>query len=459
MKYQIQTYGCQMNVYDTESMKGLLNAAGHVITPNEDEAEMILLNTCAVREGAETRIRGRVGQLKRFKESGPLRYLGICGCMGQKEGERLTRDIPYLDLVMGPGAIGSLARLVDRLERGNGPVVDITGIDDDFDRIAPIADESISYPRFVTVMKGCNKKCAYCVVPGVRGQERSRAPRIILDEVETLVQRGYKEVTLIGQTVNGYRHGDVRFPDLLRMVHDIDGLKRIRFTTSYPGIAAKATFEIMASLEKVCEQLHYPVQSGSNRVLKSMKRAYTREKYLEQIDYCRSLFDDRAIQPFISTDIIVGFPGETDEDFEETLDLVKQVRFDSAYMFKFSPRPGTPAAESDNPVSNFVKSQRLDRLLKLQHEFSFAANRNAVGKKVEAMVERIEPKVPAPFANPPDGEIVYESRLRTGRTVVFHAHPDAYQVGDILQVTIDDCSSYAFFGTSKRNGKNQNDLK
>jgi len=232
MKYHIQTFGCQMNVYDTKSMMGLLNGAGHEYTDNLAEAEMILLNTCSIREGAEQRVRGRIGQLKRYKDKGRLRFLGVCGCMGQKEGARLTDAVPYLDLVIGPGAIGSIARLVEELERGNRPLVDITGIEDEYDQPFPAPNEAVSYPCFVSVMKGCNKKCTFCVVPSTRGPERSRDPRIILQEVETLVQKGYKEITLIGQTINSYRYDGIRFPQLLERVNQIPGLARLRFTTS-----------------------------------------------------------------------------------------------------------------------------------------------------------------------------------------------------------------------------------
>lgn len=438
MKYFIQTFGCQMNVYDTDSMMGLLNQAGHELTLVEEDADLILINTCSIREGAEDRVRGRIGQLKRLKDHGKLRYLGVCGCMGQKEGSRLLDSFSYLDLVMGPGAIGSIPRLVSELEQGNRPVLDLHGIEDEYDQPNPVADGAIAYPRFISVMKGCNKKCTFCVVPTTRGPERSRDPRIVLQEAEALVQKGYKELTLIGQTINSYRYRGVRFPELLAMVNDIPGIERIRFTTSYPATSANTMFEAMASLEHVCEQLHLPVQSGSNKILQSMRRTYTRENYLEQIAYFRELYAGHPIQPAVTTDIIVGFPGETEEDFEETLSLVREVKFDAAYMFKYSPRRDTPAASMAGQIDEFTKSRRLDRLIKLQHEIALELSQQLVGESVDVMVERIGPSN--------EHETEYECRMRTGKIVKLHDKPGKYHIGDLVDVTIERCTSYTLFG-------------
>ena len=437
MKYYIQTFGCQMNVYDTDSMIGLLNEVGHEHVASAEEAEMILLNTCSVREGAEERVRGRIGQLKRLKDRGILKYLGVCGCMGQKEGERLTDAIPFLDLVMGPGAIGSVARLVAELEKGRRPVLDLTGIEDEYDQAFPVAREEITYPRFLSVMKGCNKHCTFCVVPFTRGPERSRAPQIILQEAETLAQRGYKEITLIGQTINSYRYGRIRFPELLALVDQIPGIERVRFATSYPGTSCRNLFEAMASLPHVCEQLHLPVQSGSNRVLKGMKRIYTREKYLEYIDYFRSLYRNHPVPPAVTTDIIVGFPGETEEDFEQTLDLVRTVRFDAAFMFKYSSRRGTLAATLAGPIDEFTKARRLDRLIKLEHQIAQELNEAWIGKPAEVMVERV--------ASDSDQGKIYEARMRTGRVLKVAGEGLSYKVGDILNVTVTGCSAHNLY--------------
>ncbi len=439
MKYWIQTFGCQMNVYDTDSMFGLLNQAGHEPVEREEEAELILLNTCSIREGAEDRVRGRVGQLKRHKDHGMLKYIGICGCMGQKEGQRLTDSIPHLDLVMGPGAIGSVARIVNELERSREPVIDITGIEDEYDQPNPVAEGPVEYPRFVSVMKGCNKRCTFCVVPNTRGPERSREPRVILQEAETLVQRGYKEITLIGQTINSYRHSGVRFPELLKMVNDIPGLERLRFTTSYPSTSLPSMLEAMASLDKLCEYLHLPFQSGSNRILKAMKRTYTREQYIEYINYFRSLFKDLPIKPALSTDIIVGFPGETKDDFQQTLDLVKTIRFDHAFMFKYSPRRGTPAAEMENQVPEITKSQRLEKLIETQNQIAKEINAERVGTTAEVMVEKTE--------DHPEKGLVYHTRTRTNKIVIVDELDESHQVGDLFDVHINRSTAYTLYGT------------
>ncbi len=428
-----------MNVYDTKSLMGLLNQAGHEHTDQLEEAELVLLNTCAIREGAEQRVRGRIGQLKKYKDKGFLKYLGVCGCMGQKEGDRLIKDVPHLDLVMGPGAIGSIARLVSELESGQRPVLNLHGIDDDFDEPYPIESEStISYPRFLSIMKGCDKKCTFCIVPYTRGPEHSRDPQIILQESENLVQKGYKEITLIGQTVNSYHFGNVSFADLLEMVNWIEGLERIRFATSHPSSATHEMFDAMASLDHVCEHLHLPIQSGSNKILDAMERNYTREEYLEKVDYYRRCFKDSSVPPTVTTDVIVGFPGETEEDFEQTLDLMRQVRFDSAFMFKYSPRRGTPAAEMKQQVDEYTKARRLDKLIHLQQEISEDNNKQLIGERAEVMVERV--------GTDPKRGTVYETRLRTGRAVKFYNPTIKYNAGDVLDVEISDCTSYTLYG-------------
>lgn len=438
MKYHIQSFGCQMNVYDTKSLMGLLNAAGHEFTDDLNEAEMILLNTCAIREGAEDRVRGRVGQLKQLKEHGNLLYLGVCGCMGQKEGSRLTQAAPHVDLVMGPGAIGNIVNLVDRLQRGERPLLDLSGIDDSYDEAPPLETGEITYPRFVSIMRGCDKRCAYCIVPYTRGGERSRDPRVILQEAETLVQKGFKEITLIGQTVNSYHYDDVDFPQLLAMVDAIPGIERIRFATSHPCSATTAMFDAIANLEHVCEQLHLPVQAGANRTLERMNRGYTREEYIEKIAYYRNLFKDSPTPAAVTTDIIVGFPGETEEEFQETLDLMREVRFDAAFTFKFSPRRGTPAAAMTGQIDDVTKSRRLEKLIQLQHEISEVTNNKYNGQTVEVMVERV--------GESPRQGTVYEARMRTGRIVKLFLPAGLFEMGDIFDVVITHTTSYALYG-------------
>jgi tRNA-2-methylthio-N6-dimethylallyladenosine synthase len=438
MKFHIQTFGCQMNVYDTNTLKALLSGAGHRHTDNLEEAEMILLNTCSIRENAEARVRGRLGQLKKYKDRGVLRFLGICGCMGQREGKQFTDRVEFLDLVMGTGAVGSIVELVQRLEQGQRPIVDTHGIDDDFDEVNPAPDGSLTYPCFLSIMKGCDKRCTYCIVPYVRGPERSRDPDIILQEVEALVAKGAKEITLIGQTVNSYQFGDVSFKNLLAMINDMDGLSRIRFSTSYPRDADYAMFDAVAELDKVCEHIHLPIQSGADTVLRRMARGYTREKYIEKIKYFRNLYADSPITPAVTTDVIVGFPGESEEHFQETLSLIDEIRFDSAFMFKYSPRPGTPSAAFEGQIDDFTKARRLDELIAKQQQISLDLNRQYLHETAEVMFERV--------GSTKEGGVEYEGRLRTGRIVKVNASPEVYAPGDLLYVTIDDCSAYALYG-------------
>ncbi|MDP8243795.1 MAG: tRNA (N6-isopentenyl adenosine(37)-C2)-methylthiotransferase MiaB [Candidatus Hinthialibacter antarcticus] len=438
MKYHIQTFGCQMNVYDTESLAGLLNRAGHESTENLEEAEMILLNTCSIREGAEERVRGRTGQLKQYKDIAKLKYLGICGCMAQKEGERLLEKIPYLDLVMGPGAIGSVSRLVDEMQSSKGPVLDLHGLEDDYDEVFPVSNDEVAYPRFVSVMKGCDKKCTFCVVPFTRGPERSRAPHIILQEVENLVKMGHKEVTLIGQTINAYQWNEIDFAKLLEMVDAVPGLERLRFTTSHPKDATQPMLRAMAELPSLCEQLHLPVQCGSNRILRRMKRLYTKEEYLDIISDYRRRFTGAEIPPSLTTDLIVGFPGETEEDFEMTLDLMREVRYDAAFMFKYSPRRSTAALKLDGQVDEFTKARRLDKLIKLQNEIARELSDAMVGKTVEVMVEQVHPE--------PQKGMTYGTRMRTGRIVMLPKEHGPFDIGDIVAVTITSAAYFTLYG-------------
>jgi tRNA-2-methylthio-N6-dimethylallyladenosine synthase len=379
-----------------------------------------------------------------LKKRGTLKYLGVCGCMGQKEGKRLTDAASHLDLVMGPGAIGNVVSLVDRIMQGERPVIDITGIDDEYNEIPPLETDEVAYPRFVSIMMGCDNRCTYCIVPYTRGGERSRDPQIIIKEIESLAKKGYREITLIGQTVNSYQYQGVDFAQLLEMVNDIPGLQRIRFATSHPGSVTREMLDAISRLDHVCEQLHLPIQSGSNRILKRMARNYTKEEYIDNINYFRNLFKDSQTPISLTTDIIVGFPGETDEEFEETMELMRQIGFDAAYMFKFSARRGTPAATMPDQVSEMTKSLRLDRLIKQQQGIARELNDRLLGQNVEVMVERV-------CDTQKRGEF-YEARMRTGRVVKFNKSTDLYKSGDILDVNIEDCTAYALFGKPVKKG-------
>ncbi|HOE11941.1 MAG TPA: tRNA (N6-isopentenyl adenosine(37)-C2)-methylthiotransferase MiaB [bacterium] len=440
MKFHLQTYGCQMNVYDSESIAGILRAYGHETVSTVQEADIALINTCSVRRGAETRVLGQLGHLKTLKSRGIIRYIAVCGCMAQKHGENLLKERDYIDLVLGPAALSRLPHLLDRLENHERPIVELSMLDiEDRADFVP-SDGPISYPCFVTIMKGCNRRCSYCVVPETRGPERSRSPQHVLDEIRRLVDRGYREVTLLGQTVNSYRYDDKGFVDLLEKVNAIEGLRRIRFTTSHPADTNERLLFALRDLEKVCEQFHLPVQSGSNRILSAMRRNHTREDYLRIIDRLRDIFGgvSAAHRPAISTDLIVGFPGETESDFEETVDLMQRIRWDSAFMFKYSIRPGTYAATLPEHLDEETKARRLARVIELQHQTSREINQRLLGETLEVMLDQ-------PSADK-RRHCGWDGRSRQGKTVkVSGVSPDA-QPGDILCVRITQITSYTLFG-------------
>ena len=391
MKFHLQTFGCQMNVYDSESIAGILRASGHECVDTVHEADVALINTCSVRRGAETRVIGQLGHLKALKERGVIRYICVCGCMAQKHGADLLKKRGYIDLILGPSALARLPNLLERLQSGETRIVDLSRLDvEDRMDFAP-SDAPIEYPCFITIMKGCNRRCSYCVVPDTRGPEVSRPTDKVLDEIRALIDRGYKEVILLGQTVSSYRYKDIDFVDLLEKVNQLEGLRRIRFATSYPSDATERLLLAIRDLDKVCEQLHFPVQCGSNKILAAMKRDHTREDYLRIVDRLHEIFNgaDPAHQLAISTDLIVGFPGETEEDFEETLDLMRRVRWDSAFMFKYSIRPDTSAATMPNHVDEEEKSRRIAEVIELQHKISGEINQASIDETIEVMLDQL----------------------------------------------------------------------
>ncbi|MFH1742745.1 MAG: tRNA (N6-isopentenyl adenosine(37)-C2)-methylthiotransferase MiaB [bacterium] len=440
MKFHLQTFGCQMNVYDSESIAGILRASGHETVDSLQQADFALINTCSVRRGAETRVIGQLGHLKTLKSRGIIRYIGVCGCMAQKHGEDLLDRRDYIDLLLGPSALSALPNLLDRLEAGETPIIELSRMDVEDRGVFSPLDGPISYPRFITIMKGCDRHCSYCVVPYTRGPQCSRQPERILDEIRQLVDRGYREVILLGQTVNSYRSGDVDFVDLLEKVNAIEGLRRIRFATSYPADATERLLFALRDLYKVCEQLHLPVQCGSNRILEAMQRGHNKEDYLRILDRLREIFDgaDSEHVPALSTDLIVGFPGETTSEFEETLDLMRRVRWDSAFMFKFSIRPGTPAATMPNQIDEEEKSRRLAQVIELQHHISREISEALIGKTVEVMLDQST-------ADKKSGA-EWDGRSRQGRTVKVSGTALDARPGDIVRVKVERATSYTLFG-------------
>ena len=377
----IETYGCQMNIADTELILGLLKPHGYASTPTPEGADVILLNTCAIREHAEERIVGRLGDLVKHKARKPGVVLGLTGCMAQHHREALLDKAPFLDLVLGPDAYRNLPALLAQ-ESVDEPLVSVRlDRDETYADIAPARGEGVR--AWVTVMRGCDKFCTFCIVPYVRGRERSVPASVLLDQVRTLADQGYKEVVYLGQTVNAYRDGEVDFGRLLRQTARIDGIERIRFTSPHPSDMDASAIDAMATCDKVAPYLHLPLQAASNRVLGRMERGYSIEEYAALVDRLRAAIPHLAL----STDIIVGFPGEEEDDFRATYDFMAEVRYDFAFMFKYSAREGTRAYKWAETLSEAEKGQRLQEIIRLQEGIGAEINRQRLGQTVEVLVE------------------------------------------------------------------------
>lgn len=393
-KYLIRTYGCQGNSADSEKMAGILEALGFQGVEREEETDILLLNTCAIRENAESRIFGELGRLKKLKRQNPNLVIGLCGCMPQEEKvvKAVIDKYPFVDIVFGTHNIHHLPKYVMDAYFNKERVVEVFSKEGDIVENIPTKREH-SRKAWVNIMYGCDEFCTYCIVPYTRGKERSRLPEDILQEVHELVEMGYIEITLLGQNVNAYGKDFVdktySFANLLEDLSKTE-IKRVRYTTSHPRDFDQATIDVMAKGSNIMPHLHLPVQSGSNSVLKKMNRKYTKEMYLEKIDALKKAIPDISI----TTDIIVGFPTETEEDFLETLDLVEKVDFEGAFTFIFSPREGTPAAKYEDHITNEEKKDRLNRLNKKVNEGYLRGNKRFEGKTVEVLVEGVSPKNP-----------------------------------------------------------------
>jgi len=375
----IETYGCQMNVSDSELMFGVLGREGYVRTDDPAEADVLLVNTCAVRDHAEQRVLGRMGELKRYKRPGDV--LGVVGCMAQRLGPKLLERVPQVDLVIGPDGYRGLPELIAHARAGQR-AAEVTFKEwEHYEDVPPVRDNQVS--AFVTVQRGCDYRCTFCIVPMTRGPERSRKLADVVGEVVRLAASGTTEVTLLGQTVNSYHDGEHDFAALLCAVGAVAGIRRVRFTSPYPTDFTDAVLRAMAETPAVCEYVHLPVQSGSSRTLKRMLRRYDREGYLDVVAALRGAIPGIAL----STDIIVGFPGETEEEFQETLSLVEQVEFDDAYTFKYSVREGTPAVRIKDHVSEETKTERIGRLIATVRRIAKRKNMGLVGSTHEVLVE------------------------------------------------------------------------
>lgn len=386
-RFYLETFGCQMNVVDSEQIVGLVGHLGYRSVDSPESADLIILNTCSIRARAERKVYGHLGRFKPLKQQRPGLILAVCGCVAQQEGRRMLEKVPYLDIVCGTHNVHRLADMVRRVEEQRARCAEVAFLEADTRRrLFPERTPSSEVARFLTVIQGCDNFCAYCIVPHVRGREVSRPSGEILREVRTLVAQGVREITLIGQNVNSYgcKEGDeISFAALLRQVDAVEGLERIRFMTSHPKDLSDELIECFGELDKLCRHIHLPVQAGGDAVLKAMRRGYTRDRYLERIARLRQV----CPQIRITSDVIVGFPGETETDFEATMDLLREARFAEIYSFIFSSRPGTAAASLPDDTPKAVKQERFDRMLALQEQITSDYHRSDVGRVLPVLVE------------------------------------------------------------------------
>ena len=428
----IGVYGCQMNISDAERMEGQLGTLGYERTEDMTDADLILLNTCCVRETAEDKVYGKIGEIKHLKHAKQTLIFGITGCMAQKEGEALIRRAPHIDFVLGTNKVHELKDVVKRLEAERcGHIVDVFLGNAPLPEDVPI-ERAGRLSAWVPIMYGCNNYCTYCIVPYVRGRERSRAPEEVVAEVRRAVAEGYTEVTLLGQNVNSYGkdHKQADFADLLHMVDEVAGIRRVRFMTSHPKDISDKLINTIKNGTHICEHIHLPVQYGSNRILKAMNRVYTVEQYRERAQRVREALPSASL----TTDLIVGFPGETEEDFAEMLAFLREMRYDSAYTFLYSKRSGTPAATMEHQVPDDVKHARLNALMEEQNAISRAINDRLLGAQLEVMVEGASKNDPT----------VWSGRTRTNKIVLFPHGTE--QEGDFVQVRITQPQTWVLKG-------------
>jgi len=430
--YHIITYGCQMNKCDSEVLASILSEHGYSYIEDFQEADVLLLNTCSVRDTAERKVLGRLERLKHLKGKRPDMILGVCGCMAQSWEKELLKRFPYIDIILGTSRLLELPDLIKKRLESKYPAVDV--LESPYhDEVVPAVRES-SITAWVTIMHGCNNFCSYCIVPYVRGRERSRSSSSILQEIKSLGEKGYKEITLLGQNVNSYgldSNESLDFADLLALIDkDFSGIKRIRFTTSHPKDVSPKLIDAIATLPKVCKHFHLPAQAGSNNVLAKMNRGYTREHYLNLIERLR----EKVPGISITTDLIVGFPGEAEDDFQDTLDLVRRVEFDIGFCFRYSPRRDTPAASMPDQLPEEVKMSRLYELLKVQDSISVTKNRAMTGTIHEVLVEGRNPK----------DEYQLLGRTDTNKIVFFNGETDL--IGQLVTVKIVDAGNWSLRG-------------
>ena len=427
------TYGCQMNFSDAERMEGELARLGYAAVDSMEQASLIIINTCCVRETAEDKVYGKIGEIKALKRRNPDLIFGITGCMAQKEGEKLIRRAPHIDFVLGTNKVHEVVSTVQKLETAQARHIVDTEL-----REAEMPEDVAVHRKtalsaWIPIMYGCNNFCTYCIVPYVRGRERSRMPEDIVREAEEAAAQGFKEVTLLGQNVNSYGkdHQKASFAGLLELVDGVEGIERVRYMTSHPKDLSDEVIEVIKNSRHICRHFHLPVQHGSNRILKAMNRVYTVEQYRELVRKIRAAVPDASL----TTDLIVGFPGETEEDFQQLLDFLAEIRYDQAYTFIYSRRSGTPAAEMPEQVEDACKHERLNRLMALQNQISLEINQQLVGRVLEVMVE---------------GPSQTDAAVWTGRTgtnkILLWQHVGTEKPGDLVQVEVQQAQTWILKG-------------
>jgi len=428
-RYYIETYGCQMNEYDSELVAGILEEKDYIPANDYLDADVIFVNTCAIREGAEHRVLSRLGQYKARKDEASDTIIGVLGCMAQNLKEKILAEKPYVDFVLGPDAYRNLSAMLDEYHRDEETHINTRlSRHEVYDGLFPSRKEGIN--AWIAIMRGCDKFCTFCIVPYTRGRERSRSVDSITEEVKRVVDQGFVEITLLGQNVNSYRYKDYRFPQLLKAVAAVDGVKRIRYTSPHPQDVDDELLQVMRDTPEICNHIHLPVQAGSNEVLDRMNRTYTREGYLRLVDKIYHYLPDCGI----TTDIIVGFPGETDEHFRETVSIMKEVRYDNAYMFKYSARPYTKAIEFEDSVPDEVKSERLQEIIDLQNQITLEKNRSLIGSTANVLVEKDSKK----------SDKQWMGRTDENRIVVFDKNGEMPR--DIVPLRVTDAQGVTLFG-------------
>jgi len=432
-KYYIETYGCQMNVYDSELVAGILEEKDYQPAESYEEADAIFVNTCAIREGAEQRVLARLGQFKTRKDAASDTVIGVLGCMAQNLKDKILTEQPCVDFVLGPDTYRNLSGLLDQYHRDEETFINTRlSRHEVYDGMFPSRQEGIN--AWIAISRGCDKFCTFCIVPFTRGRERSRPVESITEEVRRVTDQGFVEITLLGQNVNSYRHDRYRFPDLLQAVAAVEGVKRIRYTSPHPRDVDDSLLQVMRDTPRICNHIHLPVQAGSTEVLRRMNRTYTRDEYLRLVDKIRTYLPECGL----TTDLIVGFPGETGAQFRETLSLMEEVRYDNAFMFKYSPRPYTKAVEFPDSVPEEEKSRRLQEVIDLQNTITLENNRRLIGSTAAVLVEKDSKK----------SDQQWMGRTDENRVVVFDKNGELPR--DVVSLRIADAHGVTLFGEHVR---------